>query len=192
MAENLPINFPIPNEGAIASYDWFDFATGAGYKTLYCVGTRNSTDPQYILSTVALESDAENQDSGALGAGTTNFDFELTFGRSVTIANADCYARHRQYTSVASSSYVTWTVYHVTTGGTATSIGSGVGDTGSATSPGHKKMVKFTLTKKSFGVGEKLRVRVAFTSNGSSNTLVFDDGTGTNETYIKIPFLVQP
>lgn len=35
MADNLPVNFPIPAESAIASYNWTDIANGTGYATFY-------------------------------------------------------------------------------------------------------------------------------------------------------------
>lgn len=196
MAKTLPINFDIPAEGAIASYDWFDFATGAGYKKFYCVGGYNSTEKQYILTTEDMRSDAENQSSGDLGAGTTNYSFDVTWGRPITIAGADAFMYFTQYTTVASTSYMTCTVYHVTVGGTETSIGSGISDTGGAVAPGHKKLFKFTLTKKSFGIGEKLRVKLSFTSNGSSNGFYYngfiDSGGANVELSIRVPFIVQP
>lgn len=39
MAEVLPINFPLPSESAVASYDYYDFADGTGMKLLYFAAT---------------------------------------------------------------------------------------------------------------------------------------------------------
>lgn len=43
MADTLPINFPLPPESSIASYDYFDLADGTGLKQYYCGAGANST-----------------------------------------------------------------------------------------------------------------------------------------------------
>ena len=35
MAEVMPINFPLPSESAVASYNWSDVASGETYITFY-------------------------------------------------------------------------------------------------------------------------------------------------------------
>ena len=46
MAEVLPINFPLPSESAVASYDYYDIAEGTGMKMFYLV----SVHGDYILT----------------------------------------------------------------------------------------------------------------------------------------------
>lgn len=53
MAELLPANFPIPGEGAIASYDFTDIAAGNGYVTFYLA----ANEAGYILTPNKLYSD---------------------------------------------------------------------------------------------------------------------------------------
>jgi hypothetical protein len=47
MADQLPINFAVPQEGAIASYDFEDIIDGSGYLRLYA--TRMHNDGTYSL-----------------------------------------------------------------------------------------------------------------------------------------------
>jgi len=45
----VPINFNIPGEPAVASYDWTDVASGTGMITFYLGGLKDSTGIGYIL-----------------------------------------------------------------------------------------------------------------------------------------------
>lgn len=184
----LPISFAIPGEAAVASYDWFDFATGAGYKQFYCVGGYNSVAKQYFLTTQALESDEENQ-FVQIGAGTSDLDFDITWGKPIILAASPVYFRVK-ITTTSATAYMTVNVYHVTTGGTETSLGQGISDT-LPTDSDHVKVFKFDITKKSFGVGEKLRINTILTSSGSSSSFVYNAGTAGSEMSVQIPFEVQ-
>jgi hypothetical protein len=50
MAEQLPLNFQIPPESAIASYSWQELADGTGYVTLYAYATDTGSAFAYRLS----------------------------------------------------------------------------------------------------------------------------------------------
>lgn len=189
MAETLPISFAIPGEGAIASYDWFDFATGAGYKQFYCVGGYNSVAKQYFLNTTAMESDTLNS-AVQIAATTADLDFDLTFQRPIVLAAGSVYFRAACTTSSATC-YITVNVYHVTSGGTETSLGQGITTTMDASSTEEVLVVKFDITKKAFAIGEKLRVNTILTSSASNSTMFYDAGTSGKEMHIQIPFEVQ-
>lgn len=189
MASTLPVNFQIVGEGAVSSYDWFDFATGAGYKTFYCVGGYNSVAKQYFLNTNAMESDELNR-SVQIGATTADLDFDLTFSRPITVAAAAAYFRASCTTGTATC-YITVNVYHVTSGGTETSIGQGITTTMDASSTEEVFALKFDLTKKAFAIGEKLRVNVILTSSANFSTMFYDAGTSGKQMSIQIPFEVQ-
>jgi hypothetical protein len=179
-------------EGRIGSYDWFDFATGAGYKKFYCVGGKNSVGAIYFLSSNLMESDAENTGTGNVGSGTYDYDFDITFGRPVTIAAADAFFRHKQSSTTAGNwCYMTINVYKVDLAAAETLIGQGVGDTTSGVSLNQVKMIKWALTKTSIGVGEKIRVNLIFTTNGNYTSFQYDNGTSGNECYIYLPFVVD-
>lgn len=50
MAENLPLTFPIPSGGSIASYNYVDIAEGTGISIFYATGCADSTGTKYILT----------------------------------------------------------------------------------------------------------------------------------------------
>ena len=176
-------------EGRIASYDWFDFAAGAGYQTFYCVGGKDNSGNQFFLSTQALESDAENVNTST--SSTADVDFDITFNKPVTIAGADAYFRCSITTGGGVSAYIVANVYHVTAAGVETSIGTGTCDSVAASQTNAIKSWKFTLTKKSFSIGEKLRVNFIFTSSGATSTFQHNAGTTGNTLKAEIPFVVD-
>ena len=50
MADNLPVNFPIPTEGAVASYSYEDLASGLGFTRFYFVVAASESEVQLILT----------------------------------------------------------------------------------------------------------------------------------------------
>jgi len=86
MAENLPVNFPIPGESSIASYDWVDVANGTGYIRYYlnvaCTGTGTQG---YTLSESGIYSNVVAWQSAAL---TTNANTEVFNNIFVTTLNS--------------------------------------------------------------------------------------------------------
>lgn len=192
MADTLPLNFPIPGDQIVASYDFFDFSTGVGYKTFYLVGPMNSGGAQRILSSNALESDTDNTGTGNVGTGATTTSWDTTFNRSVTIADAPCFFRHKaSITGATCSNYMGVEVFHVR-GGVETSLGSGTGDTmTSGAAATHIKVLKFDLSKKTFGVGDILRVKTTFNATNNFNSWTWDAGTAGNEATISLPFVVD-
>lgn len=56
MAEQLPINFAVPSEGAIASYNWIDLEAGFGYVDYYLCSSDDGTIYKRTLTTTAVPS----------------------------------------------------------------------------------------------------------------------------------------
>jgi hypothetical protein len=54
MAQTLPINFPLPNESAIASYNYTDVVQGVGRLVLYPTDGYKISDLTYYLTTEAM------------------------------------------------------------------------------------------------------------------------------------------
>ena len=200
----LPIEFRRSGEGAVASYDWFDFASGAGYKRYYCAGAYETTNPKYFLTTNSnIDGDYDNLSIST----SSDLDFDITFNTPLTIAGADAIFNWTIYlVNAAATSSVAINVYHVTSGGTETSIGTATSKTFTASGAGYiRQCLKFGLTQKSFGVGEKLRINVIWTeTDASANIRLFFDpasrqsvtegGTGatiTTDFTCDIPFRID-
>src|SRR3990167_10347556 len=179
MAAQLPVVFRSGSGDARFSFSWFDFATGAGYKTFQCVGGNSSGGATYFMSAGDMDSDGNNMSINTSG---TTLTFDITFNNPVTIAAADAFINWTDYLPGASkTSSIVFTVYHVDLAASATSLGTATSDTrtsGGTASTSHR-LLKAALTKKSFGIGEKLRVTVAWTHNDSSNSQLYYDSMGT-------------
>jgi len=182
----LPVNFPLPSESASVSYDWFDFATGAGYKTFYGIGAQETTNKQYFLHTSLIESDVNNRNTDSLGEGSHVYNFDLNFSIPVTIAAGAAIAGIEISSTAAVSVYATIGVYHVR-GVTETSLGSASTRTISNTMD-VECVTKFNLTKKAFAIGDTLRLKVTLVSGGNSGKFVYAEATPLK---ISIPFEVK-
>lgn len=83
MASNLPINFAIPGESAIASYNWTDVADGTGVITFYASAKRDSSGYDYVLGTdeserTSLEYTQASSSSSSSAEKIIDLDFDLT------------------------------------------------------------------------------------------------------------------
>jgi len=84
MADNLPVNFPIPSENAVASYNWVDVVTSQGYITLYGAKTQSG----YVLSSEVLYSDAvytKKAFTDATFVLQLDLDYDVTIGKPLTL-----------------------------------------------------------------------------------------------------------
>lgn len=50
MADQLPINFPLPGEPILASFDWVDVADGVGYVRYYLANMEDTDGKDYIMT----------------------------------------------------------------------------------------------------------------------------------------------
>lgn len=190
MAETLPINIPLPASNAVASYDWFDFGSGAGYKTFYLASPASSAGNQYIISSTLVECDVDSTGSGNLGTGAHELNWDITFNRPIIIANATVYFRHKD-TAVNAGNTVSMNaeLFHVRDA-VETSLGSATGSTLTGAAVNKTKVLKFTVSRKSFAIGDTLRLSTTFTVNGTGSWN-WDAGTSGNEALLIIPFEVK-
>lgn len=79
MADILPIEFPLPPERAIASYDWVDLAQGAGYVTLYPGDTADNK----LISNGQWHS--HTGFTSAADATAIDIDFDMLLNNTLTI-----------------------------------------------------------------------------------------------------------
>ena len=152
----------------LASYDYFDFATGLGYKKYYMAGLADSVGNKFILTDDdGLLADLDNYRVGANG---TDVDFDITFNNTISIAAANATISYTIKTEAAAAITMAWTIYHVR-GGSETSLGT---ITDSTTTAGglayYRKSMKVALTAKDFQIGDILRVNVIVTSNVALGT----------------------
>ena len=178
MATRIPEVFGTGSEGLTFNLDYFDYAAGAGYKRYYLAGAYDSVGKKYFLTTnSSLYSDLENSYS----SGDADLDFDLTFNNPATIAAADATIDYSVWVSASNISIV-WNIYHVSTGAVETLLGTVTNHTFSnGGNAWAKQCVKLTLTKKSFSIGEKLRVNAIVNASGVVEKLQFDpSGRYTN------------
>lgn len=166
MADTLPLNFPIPQENIISSYTFQDIAQNVSYATYYAVIDRTGAG---ILSPSGIETDQEYwRISKTTASGSEEWNFDLTFKRPVTIEGklmVVCTYGGKKGTGSAPQSYETVEIFHVNATATETSIGTEqTGETynygGDTNVRSYRKLFIFDITKKTFGIGEKLRVEV--------------------------------
>jgi hypothetical protein len=88
MAQTLPINFPIPGESAIASYNYYDITDGTGITIFYGFTHNESGTTGYALSTNAMypysiKTLVSSAVDGLTKLGTYNFDLILNAPRRI-------------------------------------------------------------------------------------------------------------
>jgi len=194
----IPNTFQTVSENLVFNIDYFDYASGAGYKRFYFLGCDDSVGNKYVLTEdSSLASDNHNYQ---LSNGDDK-DFDLTFQNPVIIEARDCYVQLA--TSCSGNDADTYstvvTVYHVDASATETSLGT-VTITDADADPTRYtiKTAKFALTRKAFKRGEKLRISIAQTSTASFKTFIDPAGTvtqtsasggsWTSSSFISIPF----
>lgn len=182
----------------VFNIDYFDYATGAGYKKFYLFGTEDSVSKKYILTTNSSAMSATDNNEVHT---TSTLNFDLTFNNPVTIANAPCTLNHTTVIAGAMTITIIWTIIHYdgateTTLGTVTTAHTGVAN------EYKKQAAQVTLTKKNFRVGDILRVKAAVTSTnaaarmffdpiGARNNTATDTSTVTTTASVNIPFEVD-
>ena len=182
----------------IASFDWLDFATGAGYKSFYFLGIRDSTGNKYKLTQNSSISSASNNNYIST---SSDVDFDLTFNNTITIANAEATITYFVDISSSGGIGIVWTVYHVDGKTSAeTSLGT-VTDESMGAAEDAKQTLILTLARKVFKRGDILRVNSVITSDtaakfwfspaGETSLVAENTTTYTNSSSIDIPFEIQ-
>lgn len=178
----VPVVYRKNQEPVIKSYDYIDFAAGAGYKRYYPCASQASGAINYFL---AAQEVYGNPTSTTLASGVTpaadEYNFDLTFNATTTIqgkANVNAAI----YVSAGSNMYIIATLYKVVSG-----VETQIGTTTTATrTPGgsplyYMENILISLTKTSFSPGDILRLSLIYyryRGSGSSNDFNYYDPIG--------------
>jgi hypothetical protein len=185
MADNLPVNFPIPGESTISSYNWNDIASGLGYVNFYLCSGSNSTDTtNYFLTEQTLVSEKIEAD---IACDTPAAEYSLTFMSSSF--NAPRYVKgvasiplcYFPTVSQAGTSLHLEVVIEHYDGSLATTLATFTGSNITTTNNNivYKKQITLTLTPKLFRIGDFLRVKIIIDKTASG-------GAGTDHVYFGI------
>lgn len=216
MADNLPVNFPIPGEQALATYNFSDFAQSRGVVKFYLLSTKDSTGLTYKLSEQQIGS--PNYDTNNLqifvssGPNTTNnidVDFDLTsFNNPVTIEGKAIVFLGFEYNRTGANGTLIFTLkLRKWDGSTETDIATVTSETFTTSSKGHLT-IPITIPNTHFKIGETLRFSVlaalvAGSSTSSEVAIGIDplnrdstnispssDTSEYTQSYINIPFRI--
>lgn len=81
MADQLPINFAIPGENVVVSYNWEDVANGDGYVRLYASASTQTSTTTYFLINQTIDSDLISTGGEVTSSSSTkilDMDFDLS------------------------------------------------------------------------------------------------------------------
>lgn len=212
MADQLPINFTIPGENVIATYDYTDIADGEAKTTLYLYSAFD-TDTSTLIYKLGKEQPHTHEENGTArrwiyddGAGAAieyNFDTgPLSVPRivkGVAIFNAQLEMEG------GVSGNLTIKLYHVDSVGTETQLGNTYGPatwTDSGGSLKNRKItIAFTIPKTLFSIGEKIRLEITMDRTAGGGGAEFklyispqnQGGTSTVTTVstLRIPFEIE-
>lgn len=208
MADLLPQNFPTPSEGAVASYDWVDFASGFGYRRLYLAQAINkivqpggaATQVQF-LTTEAMESDGEVI---SFTDDETAYNFDITF-QNPCVIQGRVFFRTLQQSNGVLGFEVNFKLQKIS-GAVTTELGNVTSNNLSAAGLTYVRVCYLDAPKTSFAPNDKLRIVLQCTNaaGGACSGVVYIDPSGrataietnsgktvSSESYTLIPFVVQ-
>ena len=183
MAEVLPINFPLPSESAVASYNYYDIAEGTGIKLFYGCGISDSTGQDYILTENQIyPAQAAKEITGtttsASYALTSDTDFDLTAFNTPRTIRGTAYINFcfGAATSDGGAGYTKIIAkLRKWDGSTETEIASNTSEELVTTTAFTNRLASFTITipETHFKIGEQLRLTMlqyAYTVGGTKTT----------------------
>jgi len=173
-AEVVPVNFPVPGESSIASYNYTDIANGLGYSSYYPNGIWDGSAVVYLLMSQTLHSQAGVRDF----ASTNSQDLDLSPFNTPKTLMGTAYFQFSAKTS-SGASVITATIKKVS-GASVTSISSAIASSSISTSEAWK-ILKIPLTKTNFKIGDILRLTLAADA-GTVHCYVGVDPTNTAST----------
>ena len=156
----------------IKTVDYIDTILGVGYKKFYIAGGADSGGKYFFLTTDAtISSDKENFN---ILASLLDEDVDIAIGGDFTVAEAEAILQTNSRVVSGSSQTVTWTLRHVDSAGTETTVGTIVGETtnGQAGRTYFRKDTKMPTTRTKFKKGDTLRLNFT-TVSGASDYLGF-------------------
>lgn len=180
MSQVLPLNFPIPQEQALANYDYFDISEGTGVKAFYLFTSGNGGTTDYHLTTDSgIYSNDISTTEGS--SSTTEYDFDLAeFNLPKRVTGTAYFYFAAGITG--GNVYITLKKYD---GSTETNICSktSIFDGTSSTSGTEQKLLKLDLTTTHFKKGDILRATVELAAPGGSASVIFyHDPAGRSST----------
>jgi len=185
----VPTIFTQQAPNSIASYDWFDFAAGAGYKRFYAASC-NKTGPVNVkfLTSKVVDGDLDGATAAQSTSVTntnTEINFDITFQNPVMVAAGEAIINWTMQGSANYSAYTIFTLYHVTTGGTETSLGTITTSVSTSTATHNlRRLAKITTSAASFGVGETLRLEIKMYETANHACTWFYDPSG-RQTFVE-------
>lgn len=184
MADNLPVNFPIPGAKALANYNYSDVADGTGVNLFYpAMSINNAGEVPVLINFVAGAVIASGGTIVLNGRFVGNdIDFDLTPFNSPRVVMGTAYlSGYADYDSAAGI-YLKAQVRKVS-GVTETNISSEI-TTDSRTADG-VVLIAIPLTQTEFAVGDFLRLTL---SKGGGNGGFICDPTQTIQTKETLKF----
>ena len=174
MAETLPLNFPVPQSSAIASYDFTDIEEGVGHVEFYLSTDKDTGGTDYLITRYAFYS----YDVVVSQTFTAQANYDWTFDAAVLNMPRIIYgtAIFNFNTSIERGagpemSSGTWKILlYKWDGSTATQIGSTwESETVSTTGAEVRTMIsaKITCPVTKLKKGENVRIVIRFTSTGN-------------------------
>jgi hypothetical protein len=163
----------------IGSYDWLDLTSGVGYRKYYAAASNTTGATTYFLATRIVDGPTLKWFStitGGINAAVSidiDFDVEMKIPAVVSgFAYTNFTYNHSAGGNAATRSIVN--IYHVTSGGTETLLGTTTGVDRPAGAPKYyRECIKVSLTDKHFATGEKLRLNIQIIGDATAG-----DSTG--------------
>jgi len=210
MSNKLPGGFRKSSE-IIASFDYFDYVTGRGFRSIYLAQSRDSGGVSYFATTdssIASDPNATTTTNNRFIDDTSGLkSFDITFNVPARVGGDAFINYTMQLTAASVDAHATFEIFLVNSAGTETSIGSVTGATTSSPGGGGVTLrlnAKITLTETSIAIGEKLRIKArTFRDAGGGTVRLFIDpaaivsatespagGTVPYNTVIRMPFII--
>ncbi len=141
----------------LSTYDFFESILGTAFIKFFLLGTKDSAGLKYHLTTdSSIGSHGENL---RIVDGGINIDFDIPVELPFKILARDAIISMSSERISGADKTLTYTVFHVTSGGTETSLGSVITEDIALNKRGRRAM-KISMTEKRFKKGEKLRLNV--------------------------------
>jgi len=192
MADQLPLNFIIPPESSVLSYDYVDIAEGFGYVTYYGVILKDSVSTYYraireLMYSYSIEIDVPtltSPDTESIDISSLPFKTPRIMSGNALINFCIKYTKAGGSEPKITPSIV---VYHYD-GSTETSIGTWTGIEHTVTNSTYINSALITLSEKKFNIGDTFIIRLTLTQTalgGDIESWIGCDPQGRDGTYIQ-------
>ncbi len=153
----LPEKFRKSGEQAIATFDFFDVATGTGFKTFQCVDLIAASGTKKILTTTLIFGD---NGITQFNSNPTDLDFDLDFEVPITL-KGNCLINIQASSSSTFDTTLTVTLFHVDSDSNETQIGTPIGHLLSFADSATYVSLIYPIPLKHFKAGETFRMNLS-------------------------------